>query len=113
MPEWAFVQLLRDYFIVNRALRSIFDRFHCKMDVDAVAEAQWGGELALGPCAWPAHQFARLRVDQIDARGFEEVTLRGFHVFKEIREMHESCHVGLGEFNAARGSVFVCHAAIH
>jgi hypothetical protein len=40
MPEWAFVQLLRDYFVVNRSLRSVFDRFRrgesCFEDVAAL-----------------------------------------------------------------------------
>jgi len=93
--------------------RAIFHRFDGQMDVNRVAEAQRRGKFALGARARPAHQLAGLGINQVDPSGFEEVALRGLHIFKEIGEMHEPRHVGLGKFDASCGGMFICHAQTH
>jgi hypothetical protein len=51
-----------------------------------------------------------LRHDDRMAEGAEKRVLGGFHVAKEIREMHNAGHVGIGELDATDGGELAGHS---
>ena len=67
-----------------------------QVDFDFVLEAKRGFEIAFGVDARPADGRIGFIHGHGKYEGAEETVLGGFHEAKEIREVHDARHVGLG-----------------